>query len=108
MLITPEIAKDRELLPELLRLYMRDNKVSQVELANRLCVSEASISLYLKGRRPRKNVLDRISSLLTNEISSLDVEKIDDIKSHIKRVIKMYKHTFTTDEKFNLIRIIVS
>lgn len=51
-------------MSNLLRKYLKKNKITQAEMARKLDISECAVSFYLSGRRhPGRKTARRISDL---------------------------------------------
>lgn len=101
--------KYSEQFSQVLKQYMQDNKITQRAFADSLGVSEATVSRYLNGERsPKRNILNRISSVCGMDIVAMSAEDKMHVKLRIERLIKANKAYYTNEEKLALIRIIAS
>lgn len=87
---------------------LSEKGMSQKELAERACVSEAAVSHYLKGDRvPNSSTLANIATVLGTTSSYLLGEDEDVISfSETKRLLARNAAKLSQEEKMELIKIL--
>lgn len=88
-----------------LKSYMRENNMSQRDVADMLGISEAAVSRYISfDRRPSADIQKKICTILGIEtIASMD---ICEMKKTIERLLKENLKHYTSTEKLHLIGIL--
>ena len=84
---------------------LHKNKMTQKELAERICLTEAVISRYISGdREPKPEILANIATALhTTSDFLLGIENDELSNSHIIRLVARNSTSMTPEEKKKLI-----
>ena len=87
---------------------LKERKMSQKQLAERICITESSLSRYISGERePNMENLENIATALETTVDFLlNRENIFDIHG-IKRILARNSSTMSNDEKAELINAIL-
>lgn len=92
-----------------LKTYMRENRISQKQLADSLGISEAAVSRYLAYQRiPSKNIQKKLKIILGISIISISDKDITSTKNQIERLVKENIKHYSPQERLHLIHIIAS
>ena len=87
---------------------MKQEGLSQKQLAEKINVTEASISRYLKGERvPRIDVIVKLANVFNVSIEYLQGIKEVDEYEDIKRIVARNSNKMTEQQKMELARILL-
>lgn len=90
-----------------LKTYMRENGISQRQLADKLGVSESAVSRYLAYQRiPNNNILLKIEKIIGISTISIFDKDIASTKRQIEQLIRENIKHYTPQERLDLIHII--
>lgn len=89
---------------------LKEKNMSQKELAERACLSEAAVSHYLKGdRTPNSSSLSNIATVLGTTSSFLLGDETEvTTYAETKRILARNAANLTQDEKMELIKILTA
>lgn len=87
---------------------MKQEGLSQKELAEKINVTEASMSRYIKGERiPRIDVLVKLSNVFNVSIEYLQgLKEVDDF-NEIKRIVARNSKNMTDAQKMELAKMLL-
>ena len=87
---------------------MKQEGLSQKELAEKINVTEASMSRYIKGERiPRIDVLVKLANVFNVSIEYLQgLKEVDDF-NEIKRIVARNSKKMTDEQKMELTKILL-
>lgn len=90
---------------EKITMILENKGITQKDLAERLSISEATVSRYIAGdREPKPDMIANIATALnTTSDYLLGIEKVDFDYPKIKRIIGRNSSTMTDEEKKELI-----
>lgn len=87
---------------------MKQEGLSQKQLAEKINVTEASMSRYLKGERvPRIDVIVKLANVFNVSIEYLQGIKEVDEYEDIKRIVARNSNKMTEQQKIELARILL-
>lgn len=88
-----------------LKSYMKENKLTQKNVADMLGISEAAVSRYLSfSRQPNEKIRKQLAQILG--IKTFVTKDISEIKRVIERLIKENLSNYSSAEKLHLIAIL--
>lgn len=87
---------------------MKQEGLSQKELAEKINVTEASMSRYIKGERiPRIDVLVKLANVFSVSIEYLQgLKEVDDF-NEIKRIVARNSKNMTDEQKIELAKMLL-
>lgn len=87
---------------------MKQEGLSQKELAEKINVTEASMSRYIKGERiPRIDVLVKLANVFNVSIEYLQgLKEVDDF-NEIKRIVARNSKKMTDEQKMELAKMLL-
>lgn len=87
---------------------MKQEGLSQKELAEKINVTEASMSRYIKGERiPRIDVLVKLANVFNVSIEYLQgLKEVDDF-NEIKRIVARNSKKMTDEQKMELTKMLL-
>lgn len=87
---------------------MRQEGLSQKDLAEKINVTEASMSRYIKGERiPRIDVLVKLANVFNVSIEYLQgLKEVDDF-NEIKRIVARNSKNMTDEQKMELAKMLL-
>lgn len=87
---------------------MKQEGLSQKELAEKINVTEASMSRYIKGERiPRIDVLVKLANVFNVSIEYLQgLKEVDDF-NEIKRIVARNSKKMTDEQKIELAKMLL-
>lgn len=87
---------------------MKQEGLSQKELAEKINVTEASMSRYIKGERiPRIDVLVKLANVFNVSIEYLQgLKEVDDF-NEIKRIVARNSKNMTDEQKIELAKMLL-
>lgn len=87
---------------------MKQEGLSQKELAEKINVTEASMSRYIKGERiPRIDVLVKLANVFNVSIEYLQgLKEVDDF-NEIKRIVARNSKNMTDEQKMELAKMLL-
>ncbi len=87
---------------------MKQEGLTQKELAEKINVTEASVSRYLKGERvPRIDVLVKLSNVFNVSIEYLQgLKEVDDYEE-IKNIVARNSSKMTADQRYELAKLLM-
>lgn len=88
-----------------LKSYMKENKLTQKNVADMLGISEAAVSRYLSfSRQPNEKIQKQLAQILG--IKTFVTKDILEMKRVIERLIKENLSNYSSAEKLHLIAIL--
>ncbi len=92
-----------------LKTYMRENRISQKQLADKLGISESAVSRYVAYQRvPKQDILIKIEKIIGISTFSISDKDITSTKNQIERLVKENIKHYSPQERLHLIHIIAS